>query len=132
MASPRFGKPSSRDPVRVSLLLSASSASTPTNYLTDTLSHRLVATLGPKSNLRRVNRKAILNVDVKKACETIMQPEAPLALRLQSNLLYGVTKVYSQQCNYVLADCQTAQNHIRALSTLVKGSELDPKAGKSR
>lgn len=48
---------------------------------------RLVATLGPKSNLKKVNRKAILDVDVPKACETILTPEAPMALRLQSNLL---------------------------------------------
>lgn len=48
---------------------------------------RLVATLGSKSTLKKVNRKAILEVNVPKACETIMTPEAPMALRLQSNLL---------------------------------------------
>ena len=48
---------------------------------------RLVATLGAKSNLKKINRKAILDVDVPKACETIIRPEAPMALRLQSNLL---------------------------------------------
>jgi hypothetical protein len=48
---------------------------------------RLVATLGSKSTLKKVSRKAILDVDVSKACETIGTPEAPLALRLQSNLL---------------------------------------------
>ena len=50
---------------------------------------RLVATLGSKSALRKVNRKDIQAVDVKKACQTIIMPEAPLALRLQSNLLYS-------------------------------------------
>jgi len=48
---------------------------------------RLVATLGSKSAARKVNRKAILDVDVPKACDTIMHPEAPMALRLQGNLL---------------------------------------------
>jgi meiotic recombination protein REC8, fungi type len=48
---------------------------------------RLVATLGAKSSTKKVTRKAILNVDVRKACDTIIQPEAPMALRLQSNLL---------------------------------------------
>ena len=48
---------------------------------------RLVATLGSKSTLKKVSRKAILDVDVQKACETIVTPEAPMALRLQSNLL---------------------------------------------
>lgn len=49
--------------------------------------HRLVATLGAKSALKKVSRKAILDVDVSKTCETIGTPDAPLALRLQSNLL---------------------------------------------
>lgn len=49
---------------------------------------RLVATLGSKSGLKKVNRKAIIDVDVPKACETIIAPQAPMALRLQSNLLW--------------------------------------------
>ena len=48
---------------------------------------RLVATLGSRSNLKKVNRKAILDVDVAKTCEIIITPEAPMALRLQSNLM---------------------------------------------
>jgi meiotic recombination protein REC8 len=48
---------------------------------------RLVATLGSKSSLKRINRKQILDVDVAKACQTIVDPIAPMALRLQSNLL---------------------------------------------
>lgn len=48
---------------------------------------RLVATLGPKSILKKVNRKAILDVDVPKTCGIIITPEVPMALRLQSNLL---------------------------------------------
>ena len=49
--------------------------------------NRLVATLGSRSNSKKINRKAILNVDVPKTCSIIIQPEAPMALRLQSNLL---------------------------------------------
>jgi hypothetical protein len=49
--------------------------------------HRLVATIGQQSTLKKVGRKAILNVDVPKACESILESEVPLALRLQSNLL---------------------------------------------
>jgi hypothetical protein len=48
---------------------------------------RLVATLGSKSGLKKVSRRAILDVDVPKACESILEPSAPMALRLQSNLL---------------------------------------------
>ncbi|KAL9126016.1 MAG: hypothetical protein Q9217_004867 [Psora testacea] len=92
----------------------------------------LVATLGSKSNLKKVNRKAILDVNVPKTCEIIIRPEAPMALRLQSNLLYGVSRVYSQQYGYVLSDAQVAQSNMRALLKAVRTSELDPDAGKAR
>lgn len=48
---------------------------------------RLVATLGSKSTLKKVDRKEICAVNIPKACQTIVSPEAPMALRLQSNLL---------------------------------------------
>ena len=92
----------------------------------------MVATLGAKSNTKKLTRKAILDVDVRKACETIMEPEVPMALRLQSNLLYGVSRVYSQQCGYVLADTQVAQNNMRALLKVARNNDLDPEVGKAR
>ncbi|KAG2164539.1 hypothetical protein JADG_004278 [Aureobasidium aubasidani] len=47
----------------------------------------LVATLGAKSTLKKVDRKELCAVNIPKACQTIVSPEAPMALRLQSNLL---------------------------------------------
>ncbi|KAF2839785.1 hypothetical protein M501DRAFT_1010816 [Patellaria atrata CBS 101060] len=92
----------------------------------------LVATLGPKSSLKKVNRKAILDVNVPKACETILTPEAPMALRLQSNLLVGVSRVYDQQCGYVLSDAQTTQNNIRQMLRVVSAEETDVETGRAR
>ncbi|OBT68516.1 hypothetical protein VE03_02875 [Pseudogymnoascus sp. 23342-1-I1] len=92
----------------------------------------LVGTLGPTSSALKVKRKQILGVDVRKACETIIQPEAPMALRLQSSLLYGVSRVYNQQCGYVLHDAQTAQNNLRALLKVVKNSVIDLDAAAAR
>ncbi|GAB7352568.1 hypothetical protein MBLNU459_g2952t1 [Dothideomycetes sp. NU459] len=81
----------------------------------------LIATLGAKSTLnKKVNKKAILDVNVQKACKTILSPEVPMALRLQSNLLYGVTRVYGEKVSYVLVDAQHAQNDIRTLLKVVK------------
>lgn len=44
--------------------------------------------MGQKSVLKKVGRKAILDVNIPAACNTIVQPELPMALRLQSSLLY--------------------------------------------
>ncbi|KAL2150321.1 hypothetical protein VTH82DRAFT_7997 [Thermothelomyces myriococcoides] len=94
----------------------------------------LVSTLGFKSSTRKISRKAIQEVDVQKACETIQQPGAPIALRLQGSLLYGVSRVYLQQCQYVLSDAERVQAHMRAFYRALGGSDnaLDSQAGKSR
>ncbi|KKZ62387.1 hypothetical protein EMCG_03214 [[Emmonsia] crescens] len=93
---------------------------------------RLVATLGAKSTTKKVNRKAILDVDVSKACETIIHPEAPMALRLQGNLLYGVSRVYHQQCGYALMDAQTMRDRMRTMLKEIRSTGLDPDAGKAK
>ncbi|KAL8731137.1 MAG: hypothetical protein Q9181_004406 [Wetmoreana brouardii] len=55
-----------------------------------------------------------------------------MALRLQSNLLYGVSRVYLQQCGYTLADAQSVQANMRVLSRIIRTASLDPNAGKAR
>jgi hypothetical protein len=85
-----------------------------------------------KSNQKRLTRKAIQGVDVPKACETIIEPGAPLALRLQGNLLYGVSRVYSQQCHYVLSDAEKTQSDMMTFFRAMNTNETDPNAGKAK
>ncbi|KAE8378431.1 Rec8 like protein-domain-containing protein [Aspergillus bertholletiae] len=92
----------------------------------------LIATLGSKSISKKLSRKAILDVDVPRACHVIMDPEAPMALRLQGNLLYGVSRVYSQQCGYALTDVQAMHDKMRTVLKVLPGGGLDPAAGKAR
>ena len=49
-----------------------------------------------------------------------------------STTSYGVSRVFNQQCGYILSDAQVAQANMRALINAVKTSELDPNAGKAR
>ncbi|KAK9480798.1 Rec8 like protein-domain-containing protein [Lipomyces japonicus] len=67
----------------------------------------LVATLGSRSPLRRVHRKDILSVSVSNACRSVISPAQPLALRLSSCLLYGITAIHSQQFNYLYHDANS-------------------------
>ncbi|KAL7271663.1 R8 protein [Rhizina undulata] len=93
----------------------------------------LVATLGSKSNLKKVLRKDIMSVNVPKACKTVIYPEAPLALRLQSNLLYGISRVYSQQCQYFYNDVSMAHANLRKLIVArpaILDLQLDSAAGR--
>lgn len=98
-----------------------------------TTSGRLVATLGPRSSSRRITKKAILEVDVPRACDTIIEPPgAPMALRLQGNLLYGVSRVYSEQCHYILTDAAAVQAHMRKLLRAIDSIDLEAQAIKAK
>lgn len=92
---------------------------------------RLVATVG-KSSQRRLKRKTIQGVNVPKACQKIIDPGAPLALRLQGKLLYGVSRVFAHQCNYVLSDAEKTQADMMTFFRSMNTSETDPKAGKTK
>ncbi|KAK2590451.1 R8 protein [Conoideocrella luteorostrata] len=91
----------------------------------------LVATVG-KGSQRKLNRKTIQQVNVPKACEKILDPGAPLALRLQGNLLFGVSRVFSHQCDYVLSDAEKTQSDMMTFFRSINTSETDPKAGKAK
>ena len=90
-----------------------------------------MATVG-KGARRKVTRRAIQDVNVPKACETIIEPGAPLALRLQGNLLYGVSRVFAHQCSYVLADAEKTQSDMMTFFRVVQISDTDPAAGKTK
>ncbi|KAJ5607734.1 hypothetical protein N7537_004353 [Penicillium hordei] len=81
----------------------------------------LVATLGSRSVARRLNRKAIQDVDVPNACRVIINPDAPMALRLQGSLLYGVSRVYNQQCGYTLLDTQAMHDKMVSKLKIIPG-----------
>ncbi|KAL5606677.1 hypothetical protein BROUX41_003073 [Berkeleyomyces rouxiae] len=75
----------------------------------------LAATVNTKACM---SRKSVSEVDIGCAVKKILDPGAPLALRLQSNLLFGVSRVYSQKCYYVLDDATRMIQRLRLASTL--------------
>lgn len=63
-----------------------------------------------------------------------MQPGAPIALRVQGNLLYGVSRVYAHQTRYMLADAEKICADLRMLAKVAAAAAqtTDPNAGKVR
>ncbi|KAK1574344.1 Rec8 like protein-domain-containing protein [Colletotrichum navitas] len=93
----------------------------------------VVATVGPRGGgKRKISRKAIEEVDIRKACEKIIEPGAPISLRLQSNLLFGVSRVYSSKCNYMLNDAEKVQTLMKTFFRLIANNETVPNAGRAR
>ncbi|KDQ63558.1 hypothetical protein JAAARDRAFT_189121 [Jaapia argillacea MUCL 33604] len=68
----------------------------------------LAATLGSKSSFKKLPKRSILTADIAQLCGLIAEPEEPLALRLSSNLMVGVARVYkgsthfSSRCHIII------------------------------
>ncbi|KAF6829387.1 rad21 rec8 n terminal domain-containing protein [Colletotrichum musicola] len=63
------------------------------------------ANFGPRGTaLKKLSRKAIEDVDIPGACETITQPGPPISLRMQSHLLCGTTRIYDRHFYYLEGD----------------------------
>ncbi|CAG8647312.1 18986_t:CDS:2, partial [Racocetra persica] len=83
----------------------------------------LAATLGSRSSLKKLSKKEVNSVNLVKACEYVTSPPEPLALRLTSNLMIGITRVYDQQYHFYYSDVNCVWNRLhRTLIELQKES----------
>ncbi|KZT02692.1 uncharacterized protein LAESUDRAFT_661292 [Laetiporus sulphureus 93-53] len=85
----------------------------------------LAATLGAKSSFKKLPRRSVLTADISQLCDLIAEPVEPLALRLSSNLMIGVARVYKVKQEMFLTDVTTCYNSLKKavqeLNTLSKG-----------
>lgn len=62
---------------------------------------------------KRLKRNQIHETNISSSVDSIINPEAPLALRLSGQLLLGVVRIYSRKINYLYSDCNEALVKIR-------------------
>ncbi|PIL31935.1 hypothetical protein GSI_06639 [Ganoderma sinense ZZ0214-1] len=74
---------------------------------------RLAATLGAKSSFKKLPKRSVLTADISQLCGLIAEPPEPLALRLSSNLMIGVARVYKVKQEIFLADVTTCFNSLK-------------------
>lgn len=90
-------------------------------------SNSLLAPKGPlagvwiSSNMeRKLTKATVLQSNLPDKVEIIMMPgSAPLALRLTSQLLLGVVRIYSRKARYLLDDCNEALMKIKLVRILI-------------
>ncbi|RUS18960.1 Rec8 like protein-domain-containing protein [Endogone sp. FLAS-F59071] len=85
----------------------------------------LAATLGSKSNLKKLSRKEVIGVDIAKACEYITRPPEHLALRLSSNLMVGVARVYNQQYQFYYVDVNNVWLKLKRELVALQSGDID-------
>lgn len=64
---------------------------------------------------RKLSKAQISQTNVVQSVEDIVNPTTPLALRLSSQLLLGVVKIYSRQAKYLLEDCSEILTRIKLM-----------------
>ncbi|KAH9065734.1 Rec8 like protein-domain-containing protein [Lactarius vividus] len=64
----------------------------------------LAATLGARSSFKKLPRRDVMGADITQLCGLITEPAEPLALRLSSNLMVGVARVYKVKHDIFLGD----------------------------
>lgn len=63
---------------------------------------------------RKLSKTHILQSNVADSVEAIIMPnQAPMALRLSSQLLLGVVRIYQRKTRYLLDDCNEAMMKIK-------------------
>ncbi|KAL5534409.1 hypothetical protein ACEPAG_871 [Sanghuangporus baumii] len=73
----------------------------------------LAATLGSKSSFKKLPRRSIQTADIPQLCDLICHPSEPLALRLSSNLMVGVARVYKIKHEIFVTDVSNCFVHLR-------------------
>ncbi|KAK9865865.1 hypothetical protein WJX84_006443 [Apatococcus fuscideae] len=62
---------------------------------------------------KRLKRAQVNDTSITSSVDSIINPEAPLALRLSSQLLLGVVRIYSKKVGYLFEDCNHALSKIK-------------------
>jgi len=56
----------------------------------------------------RLSKQQALSVNIVQSCEAIMNPQAPLSLRLCGQLLHGVARIHQRKVTYLSEECSDA------------------------
>jgi meiotic recombination protein REC8, fungi type len=74
---------------------------------------------------KKLTKKQIQSVEITEACQYVQDPPEPLALRLSSNLMVGLSRVYSQQTGFLWTDVNQVVLSVKnAFRTMGTGSSL--------
>lgn len=80
---------------------------------------------------KKLGRPQIFSTDIASSVESIVNPAAPLALRVSGHLLLGVVRIYSRKVKYLMQDCTEALVKIKmafrpgASASMREGGEKD-------
>ncbi|KAJ1975539.1 R8 protein [Dimargaris verticillata] len=84
----------------------------------------LAATVGPKSRIKHLSKRDVEHINLAQTCHYLQTTSQPLALRLLSNLMVGVSRIYQQQVSYYVSDVTIVCSTMRRQLQLGNSDEL--------
>ncbi|CAM9177555.1 unnamed protein product, partial [Ectocarpus fasciculatus] len=62
---------------------------------------------------KKLTKQNIFSCDISESVDNILNPTAPLALRVSGHLMLGIVRIYSRKVKYLIADCADAMWKIK-------------------
>lgn len=75
----------------------------------------------------KLTKAMVFSTDLRKAVESIISPEVPMALRLTSNLLLGVVRILHRKSKYLLQESSDAMTRLKLAFHPSTGTSLPPR-----
>lgn len=72
----------------------------------------------------KLTKAMVFSTDLRKAVESIISPEVPMALRLTSNLLLGVVRILHRKSKYLLQESSDAMTRLKLAFNPLTGTSL--------
>lgn len=57
---------------------------------------------------KKLNKTQIYTTDIAESVQCVIEPVAPLALRVSGHLMLGIVRIYARKVKYLMADCSEA------------------------
>lgn len=77
---------------------------------------------------KKLSRPAIFATNLEETVDAIVDPAAPLALRVSSHLLWGVVRIYSRKVEYLLDDCHQAVTKVNSVQKTSSSTNASSRA----
>jgi len=62
---------------------------------------------------KKLTKSQIFTTDIEESVNSILNPAAPLALRVSGHLMLGIVRIYSRKVKYLMSDCTDAMWKIK-------------------
>lgn len=80
--------------------------------------------LASHSDSKRLKRTQIFEFSISQSCDSIINPEAPLALRLSGQLLLGVVRIYQRKLAFLETDAKNAIDGLQRKEGVTQNVDL--------